>query len=432
MLVKRPSLLDLFAGCGGLSLGLESSESQFDPLLFSEINPAAASTYLLNRSERTFRRIEDLDKRAFREPLQVGDVKSLSNQNLGALLKIWEKEGVPRIDLVCGGPPCQGYSGIGHRRTFDLHKEEIPSNFLFKEMVRVIKVTQPKVFLFENVRGLLTSKWTKGGKGGEIFRDVISTFLSLKEYGVRWQLVHAKDYGVPQNRPRVLVIGIHRDLIKLPPPKQSADTVILPTAVSDGLLPKPVGNAPSPPELLGDLVDRDYRKTNCTPQYPSPALTEVQKHLRKQPDGTIAKKGAPVSEQEYSGHSDIIIKKFLHMIQNGGEIPLEMQTKKFSQKVLPREWPPSGPNITATSMPDDYVHYEQPRILTVREWARLQTFPDWYRFAGPRTTGGRRRAGDPSAGIWDREVPKYTQIGNAVPVLLAQRIGTHLKNILGG
>ena len=63
------------------------------------------------------------------------------------------------------------------------------------------------------------------------------------------------------------------------------------------------------------------------------------------------------------------------------------------------------PNITATSLADDYVHYSQPRVLTVREWARLQMFPDWYEFRGPRTTGGRRRAGDPDAGIWDRDVP---------------------------
>ena len=94
------------------------------------------------------------------------------------------------------------------------------------------------------------------------------------------------------------------------------------------------------------------------------------------------------------------------------------------------EWEEKGPSITVTSLPDDYVHYSQPRILTVREWARLQTFPDWYQFSGKRTTGGTRRAGNPRKNIFDREVPKYTQIGNAVPVQLAYEVGIHFGKIL--
>jgi len=118
------------------------------------------------------------------------------------------------------------------------------------------------------------------------------------------------------------------------------------------------------------------------------------------------------------------------MIENNGEIPAAMRTKKFAQRVLPKTWPDNGPNITACSLPEDYVHYCQPRGPTVREWARIQTFPDWYIFTGSRTTGGRRRAGDPSLGIWTRDVPRYTQIGNAVPVLLAQKVGEHLVKLL--
>ena len=118
------------------------------------------------------------------------------------------------------------------------------------------------------------------------------------------------------------------------------------------------------------------------------------------------------------------------MIDNNGNIPEEMRTKKFSQRLIPKRWDESGPNITATSLPDDYVHYAQPRILTVREWARLQMFPDWYKFAGKRTTGGIRRAGNPRQNIFDREVPKYTQIGNAVPPKLAYEIGKFFKNLI--
>ncbi len=118
------------------------------------------------------------------------------------------------------------------------------------------------------------------------------------------------------------------------------------------------------------------------------------------------------------------------MIDHEGKVPPRMQTKKFAQRVIPERWGEDGPSITATSLPDDFVHYAQPRSLTVREWARLQTFPDWYQFKGPRTTGGHRRAGNPDEGNWDREVPKYTQIGNAVPVKLAKAVGMHFRKLL--
>lgn len=118
------------------------------------------------------------------------------------------------------------------------------------------------------------------------------------------------------------------------------------------------------------------------------------------------------------------------MIENQGNKPPGFETKKFAQRLLPAQWDQRGPTITATSLPDDYVHYCQPRTLTVREWARLQTFPDWYQFSGKRTTGGIRRAGNPLDELFDRELPKYTQIGNGVPVLLAQAIGCHFARLL--
>ena len=118
------------------------------------------------------------------------------------------------------------------------------------------------------------------------------------------------------------------------------------------------------------------------------------------------------------------------MIENNGNIKDSDKTMKFSQKLLKARWEKSGPNITATSLQDDFVHWEQPRTLTVREWARLQTFPDWYKFMGKRTTGSLRRAGNPRELNFERDVPKYTQIGNAVPVSLAEQIGKHFAKIL--
>ena len=388
----------------------------FETLLFSEINKDAAATYKANRSS-------DL--------VEIGDIYSFTDKEIGILRSKWKNLGINDIDLVAGGPPCQGYSGIGHRRTFQIEKQDIPSNQLFHQMIRVINGFRPKMFLFENVGGLLTSKWTREGKSGEIFRDVLSEFINISGYTVRWQFVHSKDYGVPQNRPRVLVVGTRNDQRFLQgKPQKSEDTILAPSAIADGLLPKADHDYPSIEELLGDLCDPSYLGKFSTDSYLTNPNNRFQRQLRTKKTGDILKKGDQLTDQEYSSHAPRIVEKFAYMIANNGEIPEKMRTKKFAQRVLPRQWGAGGPSITATSLPDDYVHYSQPRILTVREWARLQMFPDWYLFKGARTTGGRRRAGDPSIGQWERDVPKYTQIGNAVPVELARKIGLHIAGLL--
>ncbi|NDC23363.1 MAG: DNA (cytosine-5-)-methyltransferase [Proteobacteria bacterium] len=409
--------VDLFAGCGGLSLGLE--QAGFKPLLFSEINPQAAETYMANRIGENI--------------VPIGDIYQLTDSNLRMFKTFWSLNGVRDVDLVCGGPPCQGFSGIGHRRTFKLAKKEIPSNHLFLEMVRVITCIRPKIFVFENVRGLLNSKWTPNGIGGEIFKAVLKAFYGIPDYSIRWSLLHAKDYGVPQNRPRVIMVGIRSDIAGESFGRISFDQLLQSSsAVEHGFLPKGDEQPPSLVELFSDLEDPNYQKKRSTDFYLNNPQSDFQILLRTRRDGSILKKGDQLEEQEYSDHAPYIREKFQHMIRNNGEIPKKFQTKKFAQRVFPKKWGPDGPSITATSLPEDYVHYSQPRSPTVREWARLQTFPDWYQFKGPRTTGGRRRAGDPSAGIWDRDVPRYTQIGNAVPVLLAKKIGIHLASILQG
>ena len=139
--------------------------------------------------------------------------------------------------------------------------------------------------------------------------------------------------------------------------------------------------------------------------------------------------GEGFRDNEYAG-TERVREKFGYMIGNKGKIPEHLKTKKFVQRLLPKKWGNKGPTITATSLPDDFVHFSQARSLTVREWARLQTFPDWYRFAGKRTTGGIRRAGNPRESIFDRDVPKYTQIGNAVPCKLAERVAKLVMDIL--
>tara|TARA_X000000950_G_scaffold75161_1_gene93864 strand:+ start:1166 stop:2413 length:1248 start_codon:yes stop_codon:yes gene_type:complete len=411
---NKYTFIDLFAGCGGLSLGLE--QAGFHPVYVNELNKDAMATYLENRKEYPLLH----DKRFHSYDIyELTKKKKLEELIINLKKEFNLKKG--DISLVVGGPPCQGYSGIGHRRNYFVEKEKIPSNFLYKEMIKVIKHLEPKGFIFENVRGLLNSKWTKDGQKGEIFNDIKKEFSKLKNYFFDYQLIQCKDYGVPQNRPRVILVGIRNDQ-KFKPIKNK---------IASGLIPDKTNDYPNPFELLADLIDKNYKDNFITTKYKNSPKTHIQKKLRtRKGKNSLLEKGDKLSEQEYSNHSNNIIKKFQYMIDHKGKIPSSMKTKKFAQRVLPKFWDSKGPNITATSLPDDYVHFSQPRSLTVREWARLQMFPDWYVFKGKRTTGGTRRAGNPLIGEWEREVPKYTQIGNAVPVELARRIGYNIIKIL--
>ena len=412
---RKLTFIDLFAGCGGLSLGLE--QAGFFPLYVNELNRDALESYLINRES---------EYPHLRNPkFHSKDIKDCINDKFFRKLKndLTKEFGSSSVDLICGGPPCQGFSGIGIRRSYSVEKRQLPSNHLYQDMAHFIHKMQPKAFLFENVGGLLNSRWEKNGKKGEIFEDVLMTFKKLKGYRVKWKLIYAKDYGIPQNRPRVLVIGLKKKI--LPSLNDNED------ALEGGFLPTATGNYPDIPEVFSDLVDRNFEYGGETKVYPSGPKTSWQKKLRTTPAGKTLNKGDPLTEQEYSNHRKKIREKFQAIIDHKGKIPNKYKTKKFAQRLIPKKWDKNGPSITITSLPDDFVHYSQARTPTVRECARIQTFPDWYQFAGSRTTGGIRRAGNPRKNIFDREVPKYTQIGNAVAVELARKIGMHFAELLG-
>ncbi|SVE57532.1 uncharacterized protein METZ01_LOCUS510386, partial [marine metagenome] len=205
ILKKKLTFIDLFAGCGGLSLGLE--QAGFFPLYVNEINKDALETYRINR-DKNFPHLRD-------KRFSSKDIKDLVSDKsyFDRLFDDMEKEfnrdfRSQSVDLVVGGPPCQGYSGIGVRRSYSVEKTQLPFNHLYQDMSYFISRIKPKIFLFENVEGLLRSRWTKTGKKGGIFSDVLKTFQEIPNYSVKYNLVYAKDYGIPQNRPRILLVGI--------------------------------------------------------------------------------------------------------------------------------------------------------------------------------------------------------------------------------
>ena len=186
----------------------------------------------------------------------------------------------------------------------------------------------------------------------------MSEFRSLRGYNIRWQLVHAKDYGVPQNRPRVLIVGIKKTIQQ--PLSNNEDK-----AVESGFLPDIVGGYPHLEEVFSDLIDKKFEYGGETTKYPFSPKNHWQEQIRTKPNGAILEKGDQLTEQEYSKHGAQIQAKFQAMIDNDGEMPKKYKTKKFAQRLLPKKWGNKGPTITITSLPDDFVHYSQARTPTV-------------------------------------------------------------------
>lgn len=413
-------MVDLFAGCGGLALGLELQG--FESIYVNEINEDALASYLANRQGMLVDHPDNYGR----------DIRDLTAD--AARLTAWGqrlRDAYGDVDVVTGGPPCQGYSGIGHRRSFQLHKKDIPSNQLYREMAKAVGAVAPKAFVFENVRGLLSARWTPEGTPGEIWADVQRAFREVRVsvggqamgYVMRGGVpLRASSFGVAQNRPRILLIGFRADI---------ADAAGLTehSSIND-FMPEPTGGAPDLVDLLGDLENPRWQGGEALASYPTDPLTDAQRRMRTRRDGSLICKGETLQEQEYSNHSLHVQERFARIRLQGGRVTERDRTKKFAQRLLPSRWGPSGPTITVTSLPDDYIHYSEDRAPTVREWARMQGFPDWYEFKGPRTTGGRRRAGDPTQGLWERQVPRFTQIGNAVPVDLGQAIGRRINGAL--
>ena len=413
-------LIDLFAGCGGLSLGLK--EAGIKPILANELEKNVCLTY-----KRNF-----LKTRLIEGDIRVKLTNTILKRELENIKEDWEKN---PIDLVAGGPPCQGYSLAGRRKSVDTLARYLADKLLYKEMIRVINFVKPRAFLLENVSGILSAKWSKTDKKGTVFMTVWNDFVNDlgDNYIIRPQLLKSSDYGIPQKRVRFFLIGIkqreleHRfkfDSLFLSTPKITSPSDVK----NKGFFPNTPSRieiAPNPIEVIGDLDFNGWTKDN---QYHQKKVeSDFQKRMRIKVD---RKKKPELKNHELTKHTEKARLRFKH-IQSGkklDELPKNLQSKKIIQRALPKTWE-SEPNITITSMPDDLIHYKEPRILSVRECARFQTFPDHFVFHGVRTIGGKQRGGDHTQGI-ERVIPQYTQVANAVPPLLAKFLGREIRKLL--
>ena len=414
---RRGTFIDLFAGCGGLSLGLMAAgwEGLFaveqDSIAFETLN----HNLIAGHSHSLYRYSwpEWLEQ----SPMEISDFLVRNKQRLKAMKG--------RVDLLAGGPPCQGFSFAGRRRHGD------PRNKLFKHYVSTVRSLRPKFLLLENVRGISVSFRSTAHNGRPAsksrqsmpFSDQIEQSLRKIGYRMFSRLIHGKDAGVPQLRPRYIFLGVRNDL--LPRSKAFDPFATLQEDLCDFLESKgiPAGRAITVQQAISDLETAGRPLIECEDspgfdqlRYNRP-LSFYQKLLHTDLNGT-----APNSLRLVK-HTPLVATRFRRIIatcRQGVSMSPEDKARFGIKKhsVVPLH--PHRPSHTLTTLPDDLIHYSEPRILTVRECARLQSFPDWYAFKGKYTTGGHRRK---------RECPRYTQVGNAVPPLVAELLGNIIHGI---
>lgn len=403
--MKIPTFIDLFAGCGGLSLGL--MQAGWKGIFAVEKSKDAFQTLSHNLcgedSKFKFHWPDWLPCK----PKSIWQILNNYSSNLKQL------EG--KIDLIAGGPPCQGFSSIGRRNPKD-HRNRMTS-----EYIRMVNIIKPRFLLLENVRGFQMA--FKGGRKPFSYhvRKRLEN-LGWGGYQVYSQMIEASEFGVPQSRPRFIMIAVRKDLgILTENPFETIQNCIPkfrkerklnghPTTVFEAIGDLEIGDK----TLKDSLESKGFKEIN----YRQPKLSPYQKLMRRE-----VRKGYSPNSLRLPNHRPEIKKRFeeiLNLCPKGR--PLSDDFRKYfemkKQCLIPLH--PNQLGRTVTTLPDDTLHYKEPRILTVRENARLQSFPDWFDFKGKYTTGGDRRV---------KECPRYTQVGNAVPPLMGEGLGIALLRL---
>ncbi|WP_191861036.1 DNA cytosine methyltransferase [Hanstruepera ponticola] len=525
---KKLKHIELFAGCGGMSLGLEAAG--YNLYLANELSPMAGETFAYNILNETLEgnhspnktlwiksqfAKNEIDKRLRENPFEatngtfsdIEDDTILDNKlligDINKLLSVFEEKPTfidrireSEIDLISGGPPCQSFSLAGLREK-DNHKNTLPLSF-----AQIVGLIQPKTVLLENVKGI-TSPFTENGKKYYAWLEVSKAFV-LEGFVPVCMMLNSKYFGVPQNRPRFILQAYRKDIFDklynkkrnneilkvsnefynaVTKNKKSLDKVTTkdfkyfdiesrPNLFDGIILPKITvtkNEFITSVEAIGDIrtprflykvngVKGKYAKTlnkifrkkfphdllikNHEPRNHSflirsrfrfyQVIEQFQNGLKKGAVDLFT--GKNVSDElrekllgEFSHHKLLFYDKtnsreidiIPENIDEVEELIKLIPTKKHSQRAL-QEFEPAPAQLT---IPDDLCHYhsDHPRTLTVREMARFQSFPDWFEFKSKVTTGGKMRK---------FEVPQYTQVGNAVPPLLAKAIGDNLKKQL--
>jgi DNA (cytosine-5)-methyltransferase 1 len=346
MVKKQYNVIDLFCGCGGLSLGFEKAD--YHVLVGIDMWKDALITYQSNhKNSQTI----------------CADLSTLSPSSVELSI------GGNKVDVIIGGPPCQGFSIAGKRLVDD------ERNKLYQSFVRMVAHFKPKAFVLENVPNILSMA------NGAIKDAIIADFEELG-YKVVTKVLIASDYGVPQNRKRAIFVGTSNGVeYKYPSP-----TVSEPVTVKDAI-------SDLPSESITDGEN-----------YPSQPLSDYQRLMRKGSKG--------VYNHDITIHTEKT-QEIIAMVPDGGnykDLPLELQQTRKVHIAWTR-LNSKRPSITIDTGHFHHFHYEYNRVPTVRESARIQSFPDTFHFIGLKTS-------------------QLKQVGNAVPPLMAMAIANQLKKYL--
>lgn len=349
------NVIDLFAGVGGLSLGFE--RQGFTIVLANEFDKSIATSYIKNHKCKN---------------VVIEDITKIDFENTFSCLK-------GKVDVVIGGPPCQGFSQKGQRKSINDER-----NFLFKFFVKVVEYIKPSYFVMENVPNLLTAE------NGYFKNELIKLFQEIG-YNLRMGVLNAADYGVPQIRKRAIIIGAYkRNAPSLPKPEKKCVTIW---------------------DAISDLNYLNSGEGSEEQDYKNPPLSDYQKRCRQ---------GAKVLYNHIAtNHSPIALERLRLIPVNGGKesLPKEHLTKSIYSGTWTR-MNADEQSVTITTRFDTpasgkFTHPYLDRAITVREAARIQSFPDTFVFYGNKTS-------------------QMKQVGNAVPPLLAEKIAIEIKKALEG
>lgn len=400
-----PIVIDLFAGAGGFGLGFQMGG--FNVPLSLEIDVWASDTLAYNNPNMRILK-DDIRNYCTREAIH----------NICPF----------QPTIIIGGPPCQGFSIAGPAQK----DPKDPRNSLFNNFVQWIELLEPQAFVMENVKGLLSRSNTEGQK----VIDIITNNFTKLGYFVEIWLLNAAEYGVPQTRERVFIVG-HRLSEKIGPPKKTHSLHITPEGKNTDQLTLFESERIKPAltlwDAISDLPILNARQGAEEQPYTSVVDNDYQSILRE---------GSHVLYNHVAmDHSERLVERFKHIKwgESSSSVPLEHSARRRNGKgevshivydQNNRRLHPHKPCHTiAASFYANFIHPFQHRNLTAREGARVQSFPDFYRFMGKKTVVSHKLLHREKR-LNEKFLCQYNQVGNAVPPLLAKAIAVHLQEKL--